>query len=395
MSASRTRLADQVARLREQSPLDGLLWTSAVVLTLAIAVAWLRDPSDVIAVVAAAAFAVLSMAHLLLARRAGMEEARRDALEASLTRMLQGLSRSSSSDAVVQTIVTDLMRTARADHVVVIGRRPPGGAVEATLVAANPDVAATTTQLPSDALEFGSAGPGEIAAQLNRRVRTSFGLANTLAAPLVVDEGLVGALVLSRRSERWTAGDQRLLRWAAREVAAALQRAYAFEAAETQAKLDPLTGLPNRRYLDELLSSVAPGRRASDHTGALMIDIDHFKRLNDRHGHQVGDNVLRAVAEQIALAVRSSDTPARYGGEEFAVVLRQATPDQAADVAERIRRAVSAMEPAALGVGEPVTVSVGVAVASGPGMDVRTLIERADRALYRAKSQGRNRVAAG
>jgi diguanylate cyclase (GGDEF)-like protein len=393
MTALNARLAELVVRLRHLPPLDVLLWASVLVLTLAVVSGWLRDPADPVAAVALVALVVLSIAHVLLRRRTRHEEARRDALEASLTRMLQGLSRSSSSDAVVQTIVSDLMRTARADHIVFIGRRTEGGAVEATLVSANPEVAPTTTQLARDALDFGDAGPGAIASQLNRRVRSSFGLINTLAAPLVVDESLVGALVLSRRSERWTAGDQRLLRWAAREVAAALQRAYAFEAAETQAKLDPLTGLPNRRYLNEMISTAAPGRRASDHTGALMIDIDHFKRLNDRYGHQVGDNVLRAVAEQIAMAVRASDTPARYGGEEFAVLLRRATPEQATDVAERIRRAVAAMDPPSLGVAEAVTVSVGVAVASGPEPDVSSLLEQADRALYRAKNQGRNRVA--
>jgi diguanylate cyclase (GGDEF)-like protein len=393
MTAPRRRLTDQLVRLRHLPALDVVLWGAVAIMSLAIVAGWLRDPADAVAAIALVALIVLSIAYVLYRRRTRFDEARRDALEASLTRMLQGLSRSSSSDAVVQTIVTDLMRTARADHVVVIGRRSSGERIEATLVSANADVAAMTTQLPSDALDFGDAGAGAIASQLNRRVRSSFGLVNTLAAPLIVDENLVGALVLSRRSERWTAGDQRLLRWAAREVAAALQRAYAFEAAETQAKLDALTGLPNRRALDELTSSAAPGRRASDHTGALMIDIDHFKRLNDRYGHHVGDNVLRAVADQIAMAVRASDTPARYGGEEFAVLLRRATPEQATDVAERIRRAVAVMEPSGLGVNEPVTVSIGVAVASGPDVDVQDLLEQADSALYHAKNQGRNRVA--
>jgi diguanylate cyclase (GGDEF)-like protein len=122
-----------------------------------------------------------------------------------------------------------------------------------------------------------------------------------------------------------------------------------------------------------------------------MIDIDHFKRLNDRYGHPTGDTVLRAVADAIAATVRGDDTPARYGGEEFAVVLRTADAAQAADVAERVRLAVRQLPVETLGVAEPVTVSVGVAVGSG---DVTALVRRADAALYAAKRRGRDRVVA-
>ncbi len=98
-----------------------------------------------------------------------------------------------------------------------------------------------------------------------------------------------------------------------------------------------------------------------------MIDIDHFKILNDRFGHATGDRVLRAVATAIGQGVRAEDTPARYGGEEFAVLLRRASAEQAIEVGERIRRAVVRLHPASLGIDEPVTVSVGVAVAGPDG----------------------------
>jgi diguanylate cyclase (GGDEF)-like protein len=123
-----------------------------------------------------------------------------------------------------------------------------------------------------------------------------------------------------------------------------------------------------------------------------MIDLDHFKSLNDRYGHGAGDRVLRGVAESISAAVRLEDTPARYGGEEFVVVLRRASGEQAADVAERIRSEIAAMDPSGLGLNEHITVSIGVAVADTHSSDVRALIETADDALYRAKKQGRNRV---
>lgn len=379
--------------MRQIPSLDSILAVALGVLSLTVIVSWVRAPLDIVVLLQAGALVVLLVALIAYRRRTRLESELRVAREAGLTRILQGLSRSTSSDAIVETIVTDLLRTARADHAVVIGRRSAGDRVEATLVSATRDVEPTTIQLPRDALDFDNAAPGAITTHLNRRVRSTFGLVNTTAAPLVVNEELVGALVLSRRAARWTAGDRRLLGWAAREVSAALQRAYAFEAAESQAKLDPLTGLPNRRFLEELVSASGRGRRAGDRTGALMIDIDHFKVLNDTYGHRVGDNVLRAVAEQIAVAVRASDTPVRYGGEEFAVLLRQANLEQAQEVAERIRRSIATMDATELGAGRSVTVSIGVAVSGGGQVDVPGLLELADQALYRAKRQGRNMVA--
>jgi diguanylate cyclase (GGDEF)-like protein len=155
-----------------------------------------------------------------------------------------------------------------------------------------------------------------------------------------------------------------------------------------------LTGLPNRRYFDEVLSIERPRRRANDTLGIVMIDIDHFKRLNDRYGHAVGDSVLRAVAAAIASAVRAEDTPARYGGEEFAVLIRRTSAEQAIEVGERIRLAVVRLHPASLGIDQPVTISLGVAVAGTEAVTITDLVERADQALYRAKRLGRDRVVA-
>jgi diguanylate cyclase (GGDEF)-like protein len=203
----------------------------------------------------------------------------------------------------------------------------------------------------------------------------------------------VGAIVLSRRAgAEWTVGASRLLSFAAEELSAALSRAYRFEAAETKANIDALTGLPNRRYLEEYVAIAGPRRRAGDSFGVLMIDIDHFKRLNDRYGHASGDSVLRAVGERISAAIRATDTPARYGGEEFAVVLRRANQAQAMEVAERIRQAIRAIPPAELKLREPVTVSIGIAVSESAEVGLPNLLEAADQALYRAKREGRNRT---
>jgi diguanylate cyclase (GGDEF)-like protein len=127
--------------------------------------------------------------------------------------------------------------------------------------------------------------------------------------------------------------------------------------------------------------------------GVLMIDIDRFKRLNDRYGHAVGDHVLQAVGGAIGSAIRDDDVPARYGGEEFAVVLRNPSRAIAIEVAERIRAAVGQLDMRRVGV-PAVTVSVGVAVAQDPDEPIGEIVERADRALYRAKHAGRDRVVA-
>ena len=125
----------------------------------------------------------------------------------------------------------------------------------------------------------------------------------------------------------------------------------------------------------------------------LMVDIDRFKTLNDTYGHAVGDHVLRAVADAIAGAVRDGDVPARFGGEEFAVLLRNPSPEIALEVGERVRRAVGALDLRHLGV-PGVSVSVGVAVAAEPDIPLELVIDDADRALYRAKRGGRDRVVA-
>jgi len=232
-----------------------------------------------------------------------------------------------------------------------------------------------------------------VADEIARRLAESYALSNTLAMPLVADDQILGALVLSRRQPReWTAPDRQLLSWASAELSAALARAFAFEQAENQANIDALTGLPNRRYLEELLANGGPRRRALDQLGALMIDLDHFKRLNDRYGHATGDRVLRAVGERISAAVRAEDTPARYGGEEFAVVLRRATAEQAVEIAERIRTQIADIPPSEMGTAERITVSVGAAVAEVRAGEVPILLAAADEALYQAKRQGRNRV---
>ena len=123
-----------------------------------------------------------------------------------------------------------------------------------------------------------------------------------------------------------------------------------------------------------------------------MLDLDHFKALNDRYGHPAGDEVLRGVGRVLRGTVRADDVPARYGGEEFVVVLRRATEESAVEIAQRLREAVRALDLSEVGIDGAVTVSVGVAVGVA---SARSLVERADAALYRAKRRGRDRVEVG
>ena len=226
------------------------------------------------------------------------------------------------------------------------------------------------------------------------RVRRAFGLTNVLSAPLVAHGELLGAIVISRRRDTpWPEPARRMLVAAASEASVALARTVTHRAAEAAATTDALTGLPNRRFFQEYVELLGRARRADDTLGILMVDVDRFKLLNDRHGHAVGDVVLRAVARTIAAAVRDVDLPARYGGEEFVVLLRRPSQEVAMEVGERIREAVERIDLAAVGV-EKVTVSVGAAVGDGGTQGVGELVVAADRALYRAKRFGRNRVEA-
>ncbi len=165
-----------------------------------------------------------------------------------------------------------------------------------------------------------------------------------------------------------------------------------------EASTDPLTGLANRRRFDDFLDNqlrAAVFQRAS--VGLLLIDIDHFKRVNDTYGHQAGDRVLQVVAQAISRASRVDDLVARFGGEEFAIVLPNTPLRGAGVLGKRVRQAVEAAC-TALGDGSEVkvTVSVGVAaIAPRAGSEAATLVRAADLALYEAKSAGRNTVRLG
>lgn len=159
---------------------------------------------------------------------------------------------------------------------------------------------------------------------------------------------------------------------------------------------DPLTGLLNRRFLEEeAAKEIARAERYHSHLSFLMIDIDHFKRINDRYGHRTGDTALCVLAEQLAELIRESDYLARYGGEEFLLILPDTTDTQALSLAEKLRRHVEKIPITSLQ-NEilNLTISIGIATFPENGKDWETLFKAADVALYQAKENGRNQVVA-
>ncbi|MBO0125682.1 GGDEF domain-containing protein [Agrobacterium sp. OT33] len=153
------------------------------------------------------------------------------------------------------------------------------------------------------------------------------------------------------------------------------------------ANTDPLTGVKNRRFFFQAMPAVPDPADA-----AMLLDIDHFKSINDRFGHAVGDSVLQEVAKRIGGSIRGGDVLARYGGEEFIIYLPGAGVQKASMIGERIRNAVALNEVDCGGLRVGVTISIGVATSGEMRCDLLTLADMADRALYRAKSEGRNCV---
>lgn len=183
-------------------------------------------------------------------------------------------------------------------------------------------------------------------------------------------------------------------------LATCLHTAIAHEKLKQAGLTDALTGINNRRFFDQRLEEeIARNKRLESSLSCLFIDIDHFKVINDSFGHDVGDMVLRKVAEMIRAQLRSIDVVARYGGEEFAILLGQSGREKAIEIAERIRSIIAETTFKDSGAKVNITVSVGISTIEFEDSEEediklvgRKLLQRADKALYQAKQQGRDRV---
>ncbi|MDX6680406.1 MAG: hypothetical protein QOG94_445 [Solirubrobacteraceae bacterium] len=218
-----------------------------------------------------------------------------------------------------------------------------------------------------------------------------FDYGHRIGAPIVVGGRPWGMVVAMRdRSGAFPPEDEKRIARFAQLASVAVANGDTRERLATQALTDPLTGLFNRRAFDQRLAeetnrALRHGRELS----MIIVDVDHFKTINDRFGHATGDLVLVNLARSLEAVMRQGDLLARVGGDEMAMILGDCPPSQAADVAERMRRAIDEASPLAQRHGT--TLSIGVA-GLAPGCSEKDLLRHADQALYRAKAEGRNRV---
>ncbi len=218
-----------------------------------------------------------------------------------------------------------------------------------------------------------------------------------LTVPLVEKSGeLLGIISLDEPSNGLLPDRAHIetLEYFADQCAAAVTQARLYEAAHTEAQTDPLTGLANRRALEEVVEvSLARYEHFAEPAALLFVDIDHFKTVNDTFGHAIGDQVLQRVGEALRERLRRGDLVVRYGGEEFVALLPDTGLEAGAALAESLRERIESVDLSDLCGAIPVRVSIGVA-AVGPGcLDTTSLLAAADAAMYAAKKRGRNQVA--
>jgi eukaryotic-like serine/threonine-protein kinase len=216
-----------------------------------------------------------------------------------------------------------------------------------------------------------------------------------LAVPLRAGGRALGALEL-QLAEPLAEDDVKVVELLAAAAAVALQNAHLYQETQRLATTDPLTGLSNYRHFHDLLNlEVQRARRMDYPIGLVMMDLDHFKQVNDRHGHPICDVALRSVADLLRTRLRRTDVVGRLGGEEFGAILPGASLDEVTVVAEKLRVAVEALPPVSGGMQAgptPLTVSLGGTSLESQVVDAELLVGCADRALYEAKRNGRNQV---
>jgi len=207
--------------------------------------------------------------------------------------------------------------------------------------------------------------------------------------PLKLGDRLIGYLVVDGLKEE----DKEKFYILSQQFLLGIKRAILYQDVQELAIIDSLTKVFNRRYyLERFKEELQRSRKFKYKFSCLMIDIDYFKDYNDRYGHIVGDAILRELAKTIQQNIRQVDLMGRYGGEEFSLILSQTDKETVRFAAERIRRAIEDKRIRAYDEELKITVSIGISTFPFDGKDIKTLIDKADAALYRAKETGRNRV---
>jgi diguanylate cyclase (GGDEF)-like protein len=216
-----------------------------------------------------------------------------------------------------------------------------------------------------------------------------------LGVPIVYRDRVTGLMALYNfGTQSFTEADARVAELFASQVSIAMENSRQVAQYERQAVTDVLTGLYNRRAFIPLgEKEVGRARRYHRPLALILFDIDHFKAVNDAHGHVIGDRVLQVLTKRVSDTTRATDVVCRYGGEEFIVLMPEASREEGLAMAERLRQEVSRMTVVTEAAELSLTISLGVA-AIDPGEDetLESLINRADRAMYQAKAAGRNTV---
>jgi diguanylate cyclase (GGDEF)-like protein/PAS domain S-box-containing protein len=220
------------------------------------------------------------------------------------------------------------------------------------------------------------------------------GITSEVCVPLFDQGRVVGVLnVESTRAERLAEADLRLLQTLSAHVSIAIGQARLYDQVQRLAITDDLTGVPNRRRFFELgEAEFRRAQRLGTPLCAIMMDIDHFKQVNDQFGHAIGDQVLRVLAQRCRKQIRESDILGRYGGEEFGILLTDTDLASARNIAERLCHSIQQSPIRSAHENIRLTISLGVAVATADTTNFISLLDDADHAMYAAKRAGRNRV---
>jgi diguanylate cyclase (GGDEF)-like protein len=357
-----------------------------------------EDEERVLSALAAEVTRAVEAERLLGAVRREKEEKSR------FFRALEELNRTSTVAQAADSVIEQARRMCPALDLCAVTLVEDGGrhrvqAVQGDASGALRDLTfADNAGLVSNVVKLGAPLPGRALGAMDRVVifdngTVVRGLQALKIFPLRAGESIVGTLVCaSRKADALTENAQRELAMLALQAAESLVRTRLYQQAERLATTDGLTGLLNRRTFNvQLEARLREAQRYQRPLSLLLLDIDHFKKVNDTHGHPAGDAVLRGVARVAQKAARETDQVARYGGEEMAVILPETDGKGALAIAERLRKAVEATPHATERGSLRVTVSIGISTSA---QSAEELIELADRALYRAKQGGRNRVEA-
>jgi diguanylate cyclase (GGDEF)-like protein len=349
----------------------------------------------VVAIVAAAAAAVMLLVGMTLKRMVD-QRARDRRFEESESEYIDTLQVTENEDEAHELLRRQVERSVEGAQAVVLVRNNSADRLQAKTPLSNQidalrDPLMGATPRSCLAVRFGR-GHTEQAndddALLSCQICGALPGAST-CEPLLVGGEVIGVVLVSYPDEPEASSRQRIRETVA-QAAPVLANLRNLAIAQLQAATDGLTGLSNRRAVQDTLNRmVAQSARGVSPLAALLLDLDHFKNINDTLGHDQGDEVLAATAVALQSAVRDSDFVGRYGGEEFLLLLPETDKQAALEVAEKVRKAIATIHMPNL---NQITASIGVAVIPDDAGDAPTLIRSADRALYSAKKNGRNRV---